>query len=79
VTSPDDTGPLTGVAALLMSLVLVWSGVLAVGFVWAAVDGAGQMSFGRTLMFYVIAGFLGLLSGRTAFELVRRLVRRQRT
>jgi hypothetical protein len=79
VTSDDDdAGPLTGVAILLMSLVLVWSGVLAVGFVWKAVGESGDVPFGRTAVFYVLAAFLGLLSSRTAFELVRRLVRRKR-
>jgi hypothetical protein len=67
---------MTGVGALLMSMVLLWSGALAAGFAWAAAS--GKMSFGRTLMFWLIAGFLSLLAARTGYEMVRRLVRSRR-
>ncbi len=63
---------MTGVGALLMSMVLLWSGALAAGFGWAAAS--GKMSFGRTLMFWLIAGFLSLLAVRTGYEMVRRLL-----
>ncbi len=74
MTSTPDANRLTGVGALLMTLVLLWSGALAVGFGWAAITGADQMSFGRTLVFALIAGFLGLLCVRTTYELIRRFL-----
>lgn len=74
MTAPDDPGRLTGAAAVLMTLTLLWSGALAVGFAWSAADGGPRMSGGRALAFWLIAGFLALLAVRTGYELVRRLV-----
>jgi hypothetical protein len=74
VTTPADENRLTAAAAVLMVLVLLWSGALAAGFTWAAVAGGDRMSAGRTVIFSVIAGFLVLLWVRTAYELGRRLL-----
>lgn len=74
---PESEQPSGQAAAfVLMALVLLWSGALAVGFAWAAATGHQQMGFGRTVVFWVVAAFLGLLAVRTCFELVRRVVGR---
>jgi hypothetical protein len=59
---------------VLMSVVLLWSGGLTVGFTYAAV--AGEAPFSKTLMYGLLAAFTALLAARTAYELVRRLRRR---
>ncbi len=76
----ENEDRLTGVGALLMSLVLLWSGALALGFGWAAATGGDRLGGARTVMFWLIAAFLGLVASRTAYEIVRRLasMRRQR-
>lgn len=56
-----------------MTLVLVWSGGLAAGFAYAG----SQLSGAKALGYLLVAGFLGLLALRTAYELVRRLARRR--
>lgn len=76
MTEPGDGRGLTVVGAVLMTVVLLWSGALAAGFAWAAATGSDSMGTSRRLMFYLIAAFLGLLAGRTGYELVRRLLRR---
>lgn len=74
VSTPSDPDRLSGAAAVLMTLTMLWSGALAVGFAWSAADGGPRMSGGRALAFWLIAGFLALLAARTGYELVRRLV-----
>lgn len=76
MTEPGDGRRITVVGAVVMTLVLLWSGALAAGFAWAAATGSDSMGASRTLLFYLIAAFLGLLAGRTGYELVRRLLRR---
>lgn len=61
-------------AVVLMSLVLLWSGGLAVGFGYAAATGGDQMSSTKVLLFWIASAFLALLALRTGYELVRRLV-----
>ena len=72
MTSTQDGDRLTGVGALLMTLVLLWSGALAVGFGWAASVGRQDMGPARTVLFWIVAAFLGLIAARTGYELVRR-------
>lgn len=76
MNEPDDGRRITVVGAVVMTLVLVWSGALAVGFTWAAATGSDSMGTSRRLIFSLIAAFLGLLAVRTGYELVRRLLRR---
>ncbi len=59
-----------------MALVAVWAGGLAAGLAWAALTAPEQLGPVRTLLFSLGAGFLLLLSTRTAYELVRALRRR---
>ena len=68
-----DTPQARGTAGgyVLMLLVLVWSGGLSVGFAYAAAS--GELTGTRTAAFYGLAAFLGLISGRTGYELARRL------
>jgi hypothetical protein len=66
---------LTGAAAVLMTLVLLWSTTLSAGFAWAAFAGPSGSTFGRTAGFLAIAAFLALLAMRTGWELLRRLIR----
>lgn len=74
VSTPTDPDRLSAAAAVLMTLTLLWSGALAVGFAWSAADGGPRMSGGRALAFWLIAGFLALLAVRTGYELARRVL-----
>ena len=65
-----------GSALALMTLVAVWAGLLAAGLAWAAFTAPERLGPGRTLLFWIGAGFLLLLSTRTAYELLRHLRRR---
>jgi hypothetical protein len=62
-----------GAVLMLMTFVLLWSGALAVGFGYAAVAGADETSTTRTAVYALLAGFTGLLAGRTGFEMVRKV------
>lgn len=76
MSTPTKPGGPPAAAVVLMSVTSLWSGALALAFGWSAAAGGEKMTFGRTLMFWVIAGFLGVLSVRTGYELARRLLRR---
>jgi ABC-type Co2+ transport system permease subunit len=64
-----------GVALVFMTMITLWSGLLATGFGWAAAVGAEEMSSGRRVAFVLIALFMGLLALRTGYELIRKLTR----
>ena len=59
---------------VLMALVTLWSGGLAIGFVWIIAVGGDEVSTTRSLVYGILAAFMALLSGRTGYELVRRLL-----
>ncbi len=65
--SPERPG---AAAIVLMSLVVLWSGALALGFAFAATSLTGTTA----LLFFLIAAFLSVLALRTAYELVHRFV-----
>lgn len=62
-------------AIVLMSLVVLWSAALAFGFAWAAATADQRLGSGRRVAFGVLAVFLTLAAGRTAYELWRRVAR----
>ena len=59
---------------VLMTIVLLWSTALTVGFGYAALAGSGGA--GRTVMYALLAAFTALLAARTGYELLRKLRRR---
>lgn len=75
---PEEPSRLTGAAAVLMTMVLLWSATLSAGFAWAAFAGPSTSTFGRTAGFLTIAAFLALLAVRTGYELFRRLIHARR-
>lgn len=72
------TEPVRGRAAavILMSVTLIWSVLLAVGFGWVAATAADSMGPGRRLAFAAVSVFLTILAVRTAYELWRRLTKK---
>jgi hypothetical protein len=75
VTRPPDEVPSQVPILALMTLVLLWSSVLTVGFGYAAVAGSEQAGFARTAGYGALAAFTALLALRTAYEMVRKLRR----
>ena len=73
----EERGRMTAGAVAVMSLFAFWSGALGAGFITVAVVGADEMSPSRQIAYAGLAVLLLALSGRTAYEMVRRL-RRQR-
>lgn len=73
--------PARGGAALLilMSVTLIWSVLLAFGFGWVAVSSSESVGPGRRLAFAAVAVFMTLLATRTAYELWRRLTKKDPT
>jgi hypothetical protein len=71
VNTDEQPGGLTAAAGILMGLVLLWSGGLAAGFVYAGL--AEGSSVGRATGYLLIAFFLALVALRTGYEIVRRV------
>lgn len=73
VTSHADArgGPLAGLA--LMALFTLWSGGLGIGFAAVVVVSSAELGLARVVVFIILSVLLVVASGRTAFELVRRL------
>ena len=63
-----------GAVLAWMTLIVLWSAILAAGFAYSAIAGADELSSTRRLVYALLAAFTGLLAARTAWEMVRKIV-----